>query len=70
MLPMKVDVTRIVGTSEFRAHTAAIFDEVENGATYVITRGSRPVAVLAPVRNGELPTVAAHPPAHQPIDLE
>ena len=46
---MKVDIDKIIGTSDFRAQTARIFDDVENGATYLITRGSKPIAVIGPV---------------------
>ncbi len=47
---MKVDIDKVIGTSDFRSNTARIFDEVENnGATYLITRGSKPIAVIGPV---------------------
>ena len=46
---MKVDINKIIGTSDFRSQTARIFDEVEAGATFLITRGSKPIAVIGPV---------------------
>jgi hypothetical protein len=76
---MKVDIDKIIGTSDFRAQTARIFDDVENNhATYLITRGSKPIAVIGPVPTDigsshvatTLPTGNAETPEHHTAPAE
>lgn len=42
-----------IGVKELKATASAIIDEVEDGASYVITRRGRPAAVLLPVEEAE-----------------
>jgi prevent-host-death family protein len=42
-----------VGVKQLKATASAIIDEVEAGASYVVTRRGRPVAVLLPVEEAE-----------------
>jgi prevent-host-death family protein len=69
---MKIDVHRILGTSEFRARVAEILDAVTAGETYVITRGGRPIAVISPVpTQGEsVQLLTSDNSVHEPIELE
>lgn len=39
-----------IGSYEAKTHLPRLLDEVESGATYVITKHGRPVARLTPVR--------------------
>jgi prevent-host-death family protein len=42
-----------IGVKELTATASAVIDEVEGGASYVITRRGRPAAVLVPVEDAE-----------------
>jgi prevent-host-death family protein len=42
-----------IGVEEFKATMSAIIDEVEGGATYVVTKRGRAAAVLFPVHKAE-----------------
>ena len=42
-----------IGVKELKATASAVIDEVEGGASYVITRRGRPAAVLVPVEHAE-----------------
>lgn len=41
-----------IGAFEAKTHLSAILDQVERGATYVITKRGRPVAELRPAVSG------------------
>ena len=42
-----------IGVKELKATASAVIDEVEGGASYVITKRGRPAAVLLPVEDAE-----------------
>ena len=42
-----------IGVKELKATASAVIDEVEAGASYVITKRGRPAAVLVPVDEAE-----------------
>lgn len=42
-----------IGVKELKATASAVIDEVEAGASYVITKRGRPAAVLLPVEDAE-----------------
>ncbi|MEX1046202.1 MAG: type II toxin-antitoxin system Phd/YefM family antitoxin [Actinomycetota bacterium] len=42
-----------IGVKELKATASAVIDEVEDGASYVVTRRGRPAAVLLPVEEAE-----------------
>jgi antitoxin (DNA-binding transcriptional repressor) of toxin-antitoxin stability system len=58
---VQIDLKQLVTTTYFRAHAAELFDAIGEGATYVITRSGRPIAVVKPVDD---------PPAPAPISVE
>jgi prevent-host-death family protein len=42
-----------IGVKQLKATASAVIDEVEAGASYVVTRRGRPAAVLLPVEEAE-----------------
>ena len=42
-----------IGVKELKATASAVIDEVEAGASYIVTKRGRPVAVLVPVEDAE-----------------
>ena len=42
-----------IGVKELKATASAVIDEVEAGASYVITKRGRPAAVIVPVDEAE-----------------
>ena len=42
-----------ISLPELKATTSAVIDEVEGGATYVVTKRGRPAAVLLPIEEAE-----------------
>jgi prevent-host-death family protein len=42
-----------IGIKELKATASSVIDEVENGASYVVTKRGRPAAVLLPIDEAE-----------------
>jgi prevent-host-death family protein len=46
---LKVPIDKIMPVTEIRANISKVVNDVENGDIYVLTRGGKPTAVIAPV---------------------
>ena len=42
-----------IGVKELKATASAVIEEVEGGASYVVTKRGRPAAVLMPIEDAE-----------------
>ncbi|MEX0754902.1 MAG: type II toxin-antitoxin system prevent-host-death family antitoxin [Actinomycetota bacterium] len=42
-----------IGVKQLKATASAVIDEVEDGASYVVTKRGRPAAVLLPIEDAE-----------------
>lgn len=50
---LKVNIDKIVPVTDARAKIASVIDDVMRGNIYVLTRGGKPVAVVAPIQTAE-----------------
>lgn len=50
---LKVNIDKIIPVTDARAKIASVVDDVMRGNTYVLTRGGKPVAIVAPIQTAE-----------------
>jgi prevent-host-death family protein len=48
----KPPTERVVAAADFKAKCLALFDEVERGGTFIVTKRGRPVARVVPLPTG------------------